>query len=119
VQCCRQFSISLDLIIEAKMTKFIKAITLIFLIYFIFISIYFIYVFFSASFSIEKTGREIGDDFAQMMILILILFSLIFLCWTYYVYKKNKTLTNIYFQLGLIFSLGILAPAIFILKFLF
>ena len=60
--------------------------------------------------SMNKYGGEMVDGFALITILPYLIHLTVFLFWTYRIYKLANKKSNTYFQLGLIFLLGLIMP---------
>jgi membrane protein YdbS with pleckstrin-like domain len=58
----------------------------------------------------NKYGGEMADGFALITILPYLIYLIVFLIWTYRIYKLENKKANTYFQLGLIFLLGLILP---------
>jgi hypothetical protein len=91
-----------------------KKISVIFLFYFILLLLFFIVAMISVNSSMNKYGGEISDGYGLIILFITTLISLIFIFWTFKIYKGQQNSSSTYLQLGLIFLFGILGPFIFV-----
>jgi membrane protein YdbS with pleckstrin-like domain len=66
--------------------------------------------FISTIIGMNKFGGEMADGFGIITILPYLIHLTVFLIWSYKIYRLQTLKKNTYFQLGLIFLLGLIMP---------
>ena len=87
-----------------------KVIAITLLILFSLILFICLFFFLSIIVGMNKYGGEMADGFALITILPYLIHLIVFLIWAYKIYKLENKKANTYFQLGLIFLLGLVMP---------
>jgi hypothetical protein len=64
----------------------------------------------------NKYGGEMADSFGLITIFPFLIHSTVFLIWSYRIYKLQTIKGNTYFQLGLIFLLGLIMPCVIFVR---
>jgi uncharacterized membrane protein len=89
------------------MAQPVKTISLIFLVYFILLALYGLACFIKYTIDVNEYGGEMGDTIFLFFLFLATGYYGLFLLWTVKIYKQPQIISNAYFQLALIFLLGI------------
>ena len=98
--------------------KYAKPISLAFLIYFIIFLLFGISSFITTVYDMNKLGGESDDGFGIVISLTISAISLIFLLWSFQIYKSHQRSKSTYLQLGILFLIGILPILVFLFRYL-
>ena len=91
-----------------------KVIAMTLFILFSLLSILLVILFISLIVRMNNYGGEMTDGFGIIISSLYLMHLTVFLIWSYRIYKLETLKQNTYFQLGLIFLLGLIMPYVFL-----